>query len=48
MEKLSISVLATGDMGGAITTAIRQQTNHGVLIRGSRPGSRQHLSWLRI
>lgn len=39
MTKHRITVLGTGDMGGAITQALAQRTQHPVSIRGSRPGS---------
>jgi 8-hydroxy-5-deazaflavin:NADPH oxidoreductase len=39
MDKLRISVLGTGDMGGAIVTALSRRTRHQILVRGSRLGS---------
>jgi 8-hydroxy-5-deazaflavin:NADPH oxidoreductase len=40
MDKLKISILGTGDMGGAIATALSRRTLHRILVRGSRLGSR--------
>jgi len=34
-----ISVIGTGDMGGAIAEALAKRTQHEVVVRGSRPGS---------
>ena len=39
MEVLKISVLGTGDMGGAIVTALHHRTNHTVYVRGSDEAS---------
>jgi 8-hydroxy-5-deazaflavin:NADPH oxidoreductase len=39
MKELNISVLGTGDMGGAIATALSQRTHHSVRVRGSQTGS---------
>jgi 8-hydroxy-5-deazaflavin:NADPH oxidoreductase len=39
MQKLKISVLGTGDMGGAITTALKQRTHHTIHVRGSNDSS---------
>lgn len=39
MEKLKISVLGTGDMGGAIATALQKRTSHSIYIRGSNDAS---------
>lgn len=39
MEKLKISVLGTGDMGGAVATALRQRTPHMIHVRGSNDAS---------
>jgi 8-hydroxy-5-deazaflavin:NADPH oxidoreductase len=36
---LRISILGTGDMGGAIATALSQRTGHQIAVRGSRLGS---------
>ena len=36
---MRISILGTGDMGGAIATALSRRTAHQIGIRGSRPGS---------
>lgn len=34
-----ISVLGTGDMGGAIVQALKERTEHSISVRGSHPGS---------
>ncbi|WP_213767552.1 NAD(P)-binding domain-containing protein [Caballeronia sp. dw_19] len=39
METLKISVLGTGDMGGAIATALKKRTNHTIHVRGSNDAS---------
>ena len=39
MEDLRITALGTGDMGGAIATALSRRTRHTVQVRGSRIGS---------
>lgn len=39
MGKLRISILGSGDMGGAIATALSRRTHHQILVRGSRLGS---------
>ncbi|WP_301782712.1 NADPH-dependent F420 reductase [Caballeronia sp. SEWSISQ10-4 2] len=39
MKALNISILGTGDMGGAIATAISRRTRHLLRVRGSQPGS---------
>lgn len=39
MTSLKISVLGTGDMGGAIATAVSRRTRHAVKVRGAQPGS---------
>jgi 8-hydroxy-5-deazaflavin:NADPH oxidoreductase len=39
MKALKISILGTGDMGGAIATAISRRTRHSLRVRGSQPGS---------
>jgi predicted dinucleotide-binding enzyme len=39
MDRLRISILGTGDMGGAIATALSRRTEHEIRVRGSRLGS---------
>jgi predicted dinucleotide-binding enzyme len=39
VTKHRITVLGTGDMGGAIAQALAERTLHAVTVRGSRPGS---------
>jgi predicted dinucleotide-binding enzyme len=39
MTSLKISVLGTGDMGGALTTALRKRTPHNIFVRGSGSAS---------
>ena len=39
METLKISVLGTGDMGGALATALHERTDHAIYVRGSRDAS---------
>jgi predicted dinucleotide-binding enzyme len=39
VTKHRITVLGTGDMGGAIAQALAERTQHAVTVRGSRPGS---------
>jgi predicted dinucleotide-binding enzyme len=39
VEKLKISVLGTGDMGGAIVTALHKRTDHTICVRGSDEAS---------
>ncbi len=39
MTANKISVVGTGDMGGAIAEALVHRTRHHVTVRGSRPGS---------
>jgi len=39
MEKLKISVLGTGDMGGAIATALHARTSHAIHVRGAKEDS---------
>ena len=39
MNELKISILGTGDMGGAIATAISRRTRHALKVRGAQPGS---------
>lgn len=39
MKQLKISILGTGDMGGAIATAISRKTRHSLRVRGSQAGS---------
>jgi predicted dinucleotide-binding enzyme len=39
MTKHQITVLGTGDMGGAIAQALAERTPHAVTVRGSHPGS---------
>ena len=34
-----ITILGTGDMGGAIAQALAERTRHAVAVRGSHPGS---------
>jgi predicted dinucleotide-binding enzyme len=36
---MRISILGTGDMGGAIATALSRRTGHQISVRGSRPAS---------
>ncbi|MGQ7935325.1 NADPH-dependent F420 reductase [Paraburkholderia sp. D1E] len=36
---MKISILGTGDMGGAIATAISRKTRHSLRVRGSQAGS---------
>jgi predicted dinucleotide-binding enzyme len=47
MTELKISVLGTGDMGGAIATAISRRTNHTINVCGSVPGSASALKLIR-
>jgi 8-hydroxy-5-deazaflavin:NADPH oxidoreductase len=39
VTKHRITILGTGDMGGAIAQALAERTLHAVTVRGSRPGS---------
>lgn len=39
MKELKISILGSGDMGGAIATAISRRTRHSLRVRGSKAGS---------
>jgi 8-hydroxy-5-deazaflavin:NADPH oxidoreductase len=39
MTTYHISVLGTGDMGGALAQALKERTQHVISVRGSHPGS---------
>ena len=36
---MKIAIIGTGDMGGALATALVRRSRHDVSVRGSRPGS---------
>jgi predicted dinucleotide-binding enzyme len=44
MNELKISILGTGDMGGAIATALSRRTRHSLRLRGALPGSTSALT----
>ncbi len=39
MTSHKMSILGTGDMGGAIATAIARRSRHSLAVRGATPGS---------